>query len=61
MSLQLNKKLEFKVIQTAGHKINELQVVNRVIMKYLHSLIFYNKMDDNSVSIEVHESFGVSK
>lgn len=30
-------------------------------MKYLLSLIFYYKMDDNSVSIEVHESFGVSK
>lgn len=47
------------MIHTAGHKINELQVVNRVIMKCLLSLIFFHKMGDHSVSIEVHESFDV--
>ena len=49
------------MIQTAGHKISELQVVSRILLKNLSSLIFHYNVDDNSVSIEVHESFDVSK
>jgi len=48
------------VIQSAVHGINELQVVSRIILNLLFSLIFHYKTDDNAASVKVHESFSVS-
>lgn len=47
------------MIQTAVHEINEMQVVSRIILNLLFSLVFHYKTGDNAVSMSARERFGV--